>query len=101
MRFGDENGFYELNPFPGCNQIVVSNHSYVYPEKRGKGLGTRYNQLRLEKARLLGYDYIICTVVSTNIAQLKIMKSAGFKELDTFNNKETGNTVTIFGRRLD
>lgn len=99
-RFSDENGFYELNPFPGCNQIVVSNHAFIYPEVRSKGLGTHYNGIRVKQAKFLGYNYLMCTVISTNYPQLKIMKKNGFKELDEFYNKETGNTVKIFGKRL-
>jgi L-amino acid N-acyltransferase YncA len=100
-RYGDHNGFYEFNNFPGCNQIVVSNHAYIYPEKRGRGIGTDYNNLRIKQAKILGYDYMICTVVSTNKPQLAILKKNGFKELDMFANKETGNAVKIFGRKLN
>jgi len=36
--------------------------------------------------------------VSTNTAQLKIMENNGWKLLDTFFNRESGNEVNIFGR---
>ena len=93
-------GHYELNNFPGCNQIVVSNHSCVYEEYRGQGLGRRLGIEKIDVARQEGYDYMIATVVSTNTAQLKIMESNGWKLLDTFQNRESGNEVNIFGRRL-
>ena len=93
-------GFYELNTFPGCNQMVVLNHVLVYPDKRGSGFGTRANQIQVQQAKILGYDYIICTVISTNLAQLRIVMKNGFKELDSFDNIETGNTVKIFGKKL-
>jgi len=100
MRFANENGFYELNPFPGCNQIVVSNHSLVYKNKRGNGAGTREHTLRLEKIKFLGYDYVICTVKSDNIPQIKILKSHQWKLLDSFINNETGNEVFIYGKQV-
>lgn len=105
MRFPvkDESGvvgYYELNPFPGCNQLVISNHATIKLPYRGKGLGTAAASMRIEKARILGYDYMIATVVDTNVAQKKIMDKLGWKRLDSFDNTETGNTVIIYGRQL-
>ena len=100
MRFANEDGFCELNPFPCCSQIVVSNHAFIYKEKRGKGLGKQNHQLRIDRARFMGYDYLMCTVVSTNAPQLAILSKQGFKELDRFFNKETENEVVIFGKKL-
>lgn len=100
MRFANENGFYELNPFPGCNQLVVSNHSLVYPEKRGVGVGTQEHHKRLQQIKFLGYDYVICTVKADNIPQIKILEKMGWKQLDSFLNGETNNTVFIYGRKM-
>ncbi len=93
-------GFYELNPFPGCNQIVISNHSFVPKEARGKGLGSREHSDRLKKIESLGYDYALCTVKEENIAQIKILENNLWKHLDTFFNKETENTIRIYGRSI-
>ena len=100
MRFANEHGYGELNNFPGCNQLTVSNHAFIYPKDRGKGNGHKNHELRLKRAKFLGYDYIMCTVISTNIIQIKIMKKHNWKELDRFTNSETGNEVIIFGRKL-
>ncbi len=94
-------GHYELNNFPGCNQIVISNHSCVYPEYRGNGFGLELAKDKISRATEEGFDYMIATVVSTNTAQLKIMKKNGWKLLDTFSNRESGNEVHIFGRSLN
>jgi hypothetical protein len=59
MRFSDENGFYEIDNLPGCTQVAVSHNSVIYEEQRGKGHGTKANELRIEKAKFLGYDYIL------------------------------------------
>lgn len=101
MRFANENGYCELNPFPGNSQIVVSNHAFIYPEKRGKGKGNDNHKLRMERAKFLGYDYIICTVKSDNKAELAILSKNGFKELDEFLNTNTGNMNKIFGKKLN
>ena len=67
MRFSDQYGFYELNPFPGSNQVVVSNHAFIFPKFRGKGFGKIQHMERLIKARELGYDLIVCTVRATKL----------------------------------
>lgn len=100
MRFANENGYCELNTFPGCSQIVVSNHAFIYPEKRGQGHGNTNHKLRVERAKFLGYDYLICTVRANNVPELKILAKNGFKELDEFINTNTGNTVKLFGKQL-
>lgn len=100
MRFSNEYGYCELNTFPGCNQIVVSNHAFIYPQHRGKGKGHENHKLRIERASFMGYDYLLCTVRSTNTPELKILDKNGFKELDEFRNSETGNSVKIFGKKL-
>ena len=99
-RFANENGYCELNSFPGCSQIVVSNHAFIYQEKRGKGCGKKNHELRYERARFLGYDYIICTVRANNVPELKILENNNFKELDEFTNTNTGNLVKIFGKKI-
>ena len=93
-------GHYELNNFPGCNQIVISNRSCIHPEFRGQGLGKQLAAEKIAVATQDGYDYMIATVVSTNTAQLKIMAENNWTLLDSFSNRETGNEINIFGRRL-
>jgi len=102
MRYETSSGgFYELNPFPGCNQIVISNHSFVPKQARGKGIGTRDHSDRLEQIESLGYDYAICTVKEDNIPQIKILEKNYWKHLDTFTNRETENTVRIYGKTFE
>lgn len=85
---------------PGCNQIVVSNHAFVRPELRGQGIGQKQHKERLDKAKELGYDYIICTVREDNKAEVHILEKNGWSELSWFVNSETGNKVLIYGRQL-
>lgn len=102
MRYFDGyKGFYELNPFPGCNQIIVSNHSFIAKERRGKGLGDQVHKERLAYIETLGYDYVICTVKEENIPQIKILEKNNWRHLDTFTNRETENTVRIYGKIIE
>jgi RimJ/RimL family protein N-acetyltransferase len=94
-------GFYELNPFPGCNQIVVSNHAFIPKEHRGKGLGSMAHKHRLEHIKQLGYDYVMCTVHENNEPQIKILENNGWTYLDFFLNKETSKLLRIYGKRIN
>ena len=100
MRFANDDGYCELNSFPGNSQMVVSNHAFIYPDKRGQGKGKKNHELRVERAKFFGYDYIICTVKATNNAEIAILTKNKWKELDEFLNTNTGNRVKIFGKRL-
>lgn len=100
MRYGSDYGFFELNPFPGCNQIVISNHSWVHPKHRGQGLGHKEHQARLTEIERLGYDYILCTCKESNIAQIKILEKHGWTYLSKFKNRETENTVFLYGKEV-
>lgn len=100
MRYSDEFGFFELNPFPGSNQIVVSNHAFIYPEHRGKGLGSKKHRERLELAASLGYDLILCTVRDTNAKQRAILRNNGWTIYVGFLSTETEHGVELWGRRL-
>lgn len=93
-------GYYELNPFPGCNQVVVSNHSWIPPANRGKGMGDYAHRERLHQIRALGYNYALCTVKADNVAQIAILERNGWKKLDDFFNTETGNQVELWGKHV-
>lgn len=100
MRFANEFGFCELNPFPGCGQIIVSNHAFIYPSARGKGLGTLNHEKRLQRMKDMGYDLALCTVRVGNVAQIRILKKMGWEKLIQFHNTETGHLVDLWAKRL-
>lgn len=100
MRFANEYGFYELNPFPGCNQIVVSNPAFIYPKYRGKGFGQKQHQERLDKAKELGYDMIMCTVNHTNCAELHILHKFGWDSGGSLFNHETGHFLVVYTKYI-
>ena len=100
MRYGTKVGFFELNPFPGCNQIVVSNHSFIRKNLRGNGLGSTEHGNRLSLIKELGYNYSLCTVKDCNVPQIKILEKFGWKLLDTFFNEETESKIRIYGKNI-
>lgn len=100
MRFSNEFGFCELNPLPGCSQMVVSNHAFVYPNHRGKGHGSQNHKLRLLRAGAMGYDAIMCTVRNDNEAQIAILEKNKWKHVFGFFNTETGHQLRVYMRHL-
>ncbi len=101
QRFSNEHGYFILNQFPCCSQIAVSNHATVFKKHRGEGHGHKNHELRVERARMLGFDYLMCTVRASNAPQIAIMTKGGFKELDRFFNSESEHEVIIFGKKLE
>ena len=99
-RYSNKFGFYELMPFPGCNQLVVSNHAFILPEYRKLGFGQAQHKERLEKIKELKYNYVVCTVRADNGAEIHILEKHGWKLLDSFFNEETNMMVHIYGRSV-
>lgn len=94
-------GFYEINSFPGCPQIAVSNHAFILPGEHKKGYGTKFHGQRLKEMKELGFDYVLCTVATQNEFQKKILRGFAWKWLSSFSNKETGSVVELWGKELN
>lgn len=100
MRYADEHGHYELNPFPGCSQVIVSNHAFIEPRARGKGLGRSQHVTRLGEAERLGYDYILCTTRADNVQENRILRLYGWSLHANFTNSESGAELYLWGKVL-
>lgn len=101
MRTSIDQVFGEIDSLPGCSQVAVSHSVFVPIGQRGRGHATRANDRRLHLMREeLGYDYALCTVDESNTAQVRVMASNGWSELDRFRSTKTGHTVIIYGRPL-
>lgn len=93
-------GAYEFDNLPGCSQVVVSHSMFLNPEERGKKLSEHLAMKRVFHARDLVYDYMLCTVCSTNKAQIKIIERIGWERLASFKSSKTEHDVIIFGRKI-
>lgn len=100
MRFADEFGYYELNPFPGNACVCVSNNAVIYPEFRGQGKGQEQHKQRLEQARNLGYTYILATVHAGNAVELHILQKNGWADLGGFYNHGKADCTLLYGKLL-
>ena len=96
------NGVYgEITSMPGCSQVAISHGVFVPANSRKCGMGKLAHKARLEYAKNhLGYDYILCTVESTNIVQIRILDKYGWKKLDEFKSLKTEHTVCLYGKTL-
>lgn len=92
---------WSVDPLPGNNEVAVSHGSVIYnTQDRGKGLGQKLHEERLEYIRSC-YSYALATVDAANTPQVKIMEKNGWKVLDQFVSACTGNTVLIYGKRVE
>ena len=90
--------FGEIDTFPGCGVLCVSHG--VYKVRNIPGEGKKAHAERLAEMRKLGYQFAMCTVVDTNIAQVKIMERFLWKKLFTFTSDKTGNDVSMWLKAL-
>jgi len=89
-----------MKPMPGCCGIVISTGVTVNYAFQKRGLGTILNKLRITIAKDLGYGCMMCTDVTTNIAQSKILDKNGWSKLSSFINPRTNNVVNIHAINL-
>jgi len=86
---------FKLYRMPHCCGILISCNAFVNKEFRGKRVGTTLNMLRQDIGRVLGYSLLMCTDISQNAPQRKLLATNGWTDLKSFKNKRTGNTVFV------
>ncbi len=97
----DEIGFWDMITMPGCCGILISMNAIVMPKFRNKKIGKLLNQFRIDYAKEMGYGVLLCTDVSSNSIQQKILTNNGWEELLEFQNPRTKNKVKIHAIKLD
>jgi hypothetical protein len=88
-------GTFNLQQLPGCCGVCVSFWARTADGQKRKGYGTALNAYRKELAKKMGYTVLMCTDVDRNVPQRKILEKNGWKTLQSFTNKRTGNKVNI------
>jgi GNAT superfamily N-acetyltransferase len=86
---------WELYGMKNCCGICVSTAAFVDPKCRKNGLGRILNRVRIDLAKYMGYGLLLCTDVTRNKPQQRILESNGWKQLYTFINPRTKNEVAI------
>lgn len=98
IRTNIEGVIGEISDLPGCPQIAVSHYVFMRDGQKGQGKGQVAHKERIKLSQELGYDYILCTVISTNELEKHILKKNGWKKLDSFKSSKSKNEVEIWGR---
>jgi hypothetical protein len=86
---------FKLSELPGCCGVCVSFFAHVFPDFRGKGIGTMLNRLRIAIAKEAKYGLLICTDVDNNIPQNKILAKNGWELAANFINPKTKHCVNL------
>jgi len=87
---------FTLSRMPGCCGIVVSNGVAISPKYQHKGLGNALHKIRLDMIKHLGYSCVICTDITGNVPQEKLLYANGWTRVNSFVNKRTDNDVSVF-----
>lgn len=86
---------FEMGEMHGCCGIATSFHAYMDKDLRNRGWGTICDLIRQLIAREDGYSILVCTLLQTNDANIKIKEKNGWIKLLQFNNNRTGNEVIM------
>ncbi len=99
LTFNSKKGKWKLLS-PYRNGIVLSYDSLIKKRFRRQGFGSLEHGKRLKVAKALGYSCIICTVVSTNVAEKTILRRNHWEKVHEFDNDDTKNIVEICVKNL-
>lgn len=91
---------FNLREMPFCCAYVISGEVRVMYGYRNKGIGSISHKFRLQLSKKYGYSGIICTHISDNKYQKKILRKNRWKRLFKVTNKRTNNPVHIRARKL-
>lgn len=100
MRYNVGGVVSEIDSLLGCDQIAVFHNVWTPKDNRGKGCGKVAHEQRLTTARKLGYDFALCTVISTNEKEKSILRTNGWKQVDYFRSSKTDNIVELWSKAL-
>lgn len=87
---------FHLTPFPHCCGLLISSSARTRACWCAKGIGSLMNEYRTKVATLLGYTRLICTDVTNNVAQNKILDSNNWQKIHEFRNSRTDHNVGIY-----
>ena len=88
---------FEIDSLPSQCQVAICHGFFVAPESRGMGHAHLAKQEQAEILKGLAYDYAICTVVSSNQAQKRVLEKAGWECIAEFVSRRQDEHVEIWG----
>lgn len=85
---------------PGNCGIVVSTGTWLAPEMRGKLLSYPMQRIKEQIARNMQYTIMIATIIETNTPSIKSAIGSGYREIERFANRRTGNATRFMWKVL-
>lgn len=74
---------FSISYLPGCKHVLIFHQVSVEPTERGVGIGSRLHEFRLKVAKALGAATVICTMLSGNSVEKRILTNAGWTRTAT------------------
>jgi hypothetical protein len=96
MRYNYQGVIGEITDLPGCAQVAVFHNVWAPMHLRGQSKGQQAHAARLQEARHLGYKFAICTALTHNHTQNKILVNNGWTALPYFTNPASGSHVVMW-----
>lgn len=91
---------FSIYPYNTSDKICVATNAITSYGYQRKGIGKALNDLSILIAKDLGFKLIICTDVSNNTPERKILDKNGWKHIFDFRNRRTNNMVTLSVKNL-
>jgi hypothetical protein len=91
---------FTLTQMINCCGIVVSTRTEVGKSYRRKGVSGKFQIIKEQVSKLLGYSMMLSTVLENNEAEIKSIESAGWKCVDKFKNSRTQNKIRIYTKLI-
>jgi hypothetical protein len=86
---------FSFQMFPRCPAIVCSLDTFSEVRLRGTNVSAAFRKLKNKVAKDLGFNTMIATANSGDVAAFKNMQKSGYQIVDSFNNRYTNHNVVI------
>ena len=96
-RYAVAHGAFEIDSLPSQVQVAICHGFFIDPPARGNGHAHQTKKAQTEILKGLAYDYAICTVVSGNTAQKRVLAKAGWSCIAKFTSRRQDERVEIWG----
>lgn len=96
MRYSYAIGFFEIDTMPNQPSMALCHSFVVHEQFRGSGFGIDLKEKQMSKLIADGYTAAICTVQSSNAAQLKILNRFDWKQVGQFQDARNGQTAFTY-----
>lgn len=95
MRYACQFGFFEIDSMPNQPSMALCHSFVVYESYRGRGFGLKLKLRQKDFLVANGFTAAICTVQSSNEAQLKILQKCGWEFVSRIYDARANSIVEV------